>query len=115
MTEEEYLRMKNILNAIIEQQAVFEENHRKADTRMSATEIRMSTNAEAIASLLLLAQMHEQEITKTNEQMNRGFENINARFEQVATTFQDLAKKTAETDERINALVNVVERYISKN
>jgi methyl-accepting chemotaxis protein len=115
MTEEEYLRMKNILNTIIEQQAVFEENHRKADARMAQTEIRMSSNAEAIAALLTLAQMHEQEITKTNEQMNRGFDHINARFEQVATTFQELAKKTAETDERINALVNVVERYISKN
>lgn len=122
MTEEEYLRMKNILNTIIEQQAVFEENHRKADARMTATDIRMSGNAEAIASLLILAQMHEQEITKTNEQMNkgfdqmnRGFDNINARFEQVAKMFQETAKKNAETDERINALVNVVERYISKN
>jgi hypothetical protein len=106
--------MKNILNTIIEQQAVFEENHRKADARMTATDNRMSTNAEGIAALLIIAQMHEQEITKTNEQMNKGFNHINARFEQVAETFEVLAKKTAETDERINALVNVVERYISK-
>ncbi len=108
MTEEEYLRMKNILNTIIEQQAVFEENHRKADARMTATENRISSNAEAIAALLTLAQIHEQEITKANEQMNK-------RFEQVATTFQRIAKKSAKTDERINALVNVAERYISKN
>ena len=115
MTEEEYLRMKNILNTVIEQQAVFEENHRKADARMAATEIRMSTNAEAIASLLILAQMHEQEITKTNEQMNARFEQVNATFEQIAARFKEIADKSAETDERINALVNVVERYISKN
>jgi hypothetical protein len=108
MTEEEYLRMKNILNTVVEQQAGFAERHRKA-------EARMDRNDEAIAALLTLAQMHEQEATKTNDQMNRGFDNINARFEQVAATFQDLAKKTAETDERINVLVNVVERYISKN
>jgi len=108
MTEEEYLRMKNILNAIIEQQAVFEENHRKADARMAKVESRMSNNAEAIAGLLTLAQMHEQEIAKTNEQMN-------ARFQQIAATFDKIGKKSAETDERINALVNVVERYISKN
>jgi hypothetical protein len=108
MTEEEYLRMKNILNTVIEQQAGFAERHTKA-------EARMDRNDQAIAALLTLAQMHEQETTKTNEQMNRGFDQINARFEQVATTFQELAKKTAETDERINALVNVVERYISKN
>ncbi len=108
MTEEEYLRMKNILSAIIEQQAVFEENHRKADDRMAKIETRMSTNAEAIAGLLTLAQLHEQEITKTNEQMN-------TRFQQIAATFEEIGKKSAETDERINALVNVVERYISKN
>jgi hypothetical protein len=108
MTEEEYLRMKNILNTIIEQQAVSSERHTRA-------EARMDRNDKAIAGLLTIAQIHEQEITKTNEQMNRGFDHINARFEQVAATFQDLAKKTAETDERINVLVSVVERYISKN
>jgi hypothetical protein len=108
MTQEEYLRMKNILNTVIEQQAGFAERHAKA-------EARMDRNDQAIAALLTLAQMHEQEITRTNEQMNGGFDRISARFEQVAATFQDLAKKTAETDERINALVNVVERYISKN
>lgn len=108
MTEEEYLRMKNILNTMIEQQAGFAERHTKA-------EARMDRNDKAIAALLTLAQMHDQETTKTNEQVNRGFDNINARFEQVAATFEELAKKTAETDERINALVNVVERYISRN
>ena len=101
MTEEEYLRMKNILNTVIEQQAGFAERHTKA-------EARMDRNDQAIAALLTLAQMHEQEITKTNEQMN-------TRFQQIAATFEELGKKSAETDERINALVNVVERYISKN
>jgi uncharacterized coiled-coil protein SlyX len=108
MTEEEYLRMKNILNAVSDQQAVFEENHRKADARMAKIETRVSNNAEGIAGLLTLAQLHEQEITKTNDQMN-------TRFQQIAATFEQIGKKSAETDQRINALVNVVERYISKN
>ncbi|HZE62993.1 MAG TPA: hypothetical protein VE056_03900, partial [Pyrinomonadaceae bacterium] len=101
MTEEEYLRMKNILSTVIEQQAGFAERHTKA-------EARMDRNDQAIAALLTLAQMHEQEITKTNEQLN-------TRFQQIAATFEDIGKKSAETDERINALVDVVERYISKN
>src|SRR6266516_4919529 len=101
MTEEEYLRMKNSLNTVIEQQAGMSERHVKA-------EARMDRNDQAIAALLTLAQMHEQEIAKNNEQMN-------ARFEQVVATFQDIAKKSAETDDRINTLVSVVERYISKN
>ena len=101
MTEEEYLRMKNILNTVVEQQADFEERHRKA-------EARMDRNDQAITALLTLAQMHDQELMKTHEQMN-------ARFQQIAATFEEIGKKSAETDERINALVNVVERYISKN
>jgi hypothetical protein len=108
MTEEEYLRMKNILNTVVEQQAGFEERHRKA-------EARMDRNDQAIAALLTLAEMHEQEIAKTNEQMSNGFDRIGQRFDQIATTFEQLSKKSAETDERINALVNVVERYITKN
>lgn len=108
MTEEEYLRMKNILNTVIEQQAGFAERHTKA-------EARMDRNDQAIAALLTIAQIHEQEMTKTNEQMNTGFDRLNARFEQIVATFEEIGKKSAETDERINALVNVVERYISKN
>lgn len=115
MTEEEYLRMKNILNAIIEQQAVFEENHRKADARMTKIEARTSNNTDAIAALLTLAEMHEQERAKTNEQIVITNEQMNARFQQIAATFDEIGKKSAETDERIYALVNVVERYISKN
>ena len=101
MTEEEYLRMKNILSTVIEQQAGMSERSAKA-------EARMDRNEQAIAALLTLAQMHEQEITKTNEQMN-------GRFQQIAATFEEIGRKSAETDERINALVNVVERYIGKN
>ena len=101
MTEEEYLRMKNILNTVIEQQALLTENNVKAEARTVDLENKMSRNAEAISALLALAQIHEQEITRTNEHMNRRFE--------------ELAKKSSDTDDRINALVNVVERYISKN
>ncbi len=114
MTEEEYLRMKNILNAMIEQQAVSEENHRKSEARMKEVDIRMSRNAEAIAGLLTIAQIHEQELTRTNEQMNTRSEQMNTRFQQIAATFEEIGKKSAETDERINALINVVERYISR-
>lgn len=108
MTEEEYLRMKNILDTMIEQQASLSEKQTKA-------EARMDRNDQAIASLLTIAQMHEQEITRTNEQMNARFEQVNAAFEQVALRFKEIGEKAAETDERINALVNVVERYISKS
>lgn len=107
MTEQEYLRMKNILNTVIEQQAIFEENHRKAEVRMAATDNRMTTNAEAIAALLALAQEHAQERAKANEQMN-------LRFQQIAATFEGIAKKSADTGERSNARPSLVERNINK-
>ena len=100
MTEEEYIRMRNLLDVVIEQQATFAENQRKADERQAKTDEQIARNAEQIArntdgitALLALAEMHEQEITRTNKEM---------------------ASRFKETDERINALVDVVERYITK-
>ncbi|HJZ82433.1 MAG TPA: hypothetical protein VKD91_18870 [Pyrinomonadaceae bacterium] len=86
MTEEEYVRMRNLLDAVVEQQATFAENQAKASARMDRHE-------QAVASLLTIAEMHEQEITKTNKEM---------------------AEQFKRTDDRINALVDVVERYITK-
>jgi len=107
MTEEEYIRMRNLLDTVIEQQATFAENQRKADERQTKTEEQLGRSAEqigrsaeqiaqntgGITALLALAEMHEQEISRTNKEMS-------ARFK--------------ETDDRINALVDVVERYITK-
>jgi hypothetical protein len=76
MSEEEFLRFKNLLGTVIEQQAVFAENQTKADARMTRHE-------ESITSLLAIAELHEREFS--------------------------------ETDERINALVNAVEKYISRD
>ena len=86
MTEEEYIRMRNLLDAVVEQQATFAENQIKAD-------VRMGRHEQAIASLLTLAELHEQEISQNNNVMTEQFK---------------------RTDDRINALVDVVERYITK-
>lgn len=97
MSEEEYQRLRNLLNTVVEQQAIFAENQLKAEARMTRVEAnmtraearmtrgdaRMTRCEESIAALLAIAEMHEQE--------------------------------AAETTQRINALVNVVERYISKD
>ena len=77
MTEEEYLRMKNILNTVIEQQVGFSERHTKA-------EARMDRNDQAIAALLTMAQIHDQQITTTNEQMNTRFQQSRLRLRKLA-------------------------------
>jgi hypothetical protein len=93
MTEEEYLRMRNLLDEVIAQQARAEERQAKTDEQLARNAEQIARNTEGIAALLTLAQIHEGEITRTNQEM--------------ATQFK-------RTDDRINALADVVERYITK-
>ena len=102
MSEEEYTRLRNLLNTVVEQQATFAENHAKAEARMSKVDAQLTRNAEGIAALLAIAQVHEREIAANSEQIK-------------AMSAATLAEKTAETDERLNALINVVERIVSKS
>ena len=101
MSEEEYIRLKNLLNTVVEQQATFAEQQSVLAENQTRADERLRRNEEGIAALLTIAEIHEQEVNRMNERMD-------ARFAEVAEKFR-------ETDERINALVNVVERYISRN
>jgi hypothetical protein len=93
VTEEEYLRMKNVLDAVVERQV-------KTDEQLSRLVEQTVRNTEGIAGLLALREVHEQEITALQRE--------------TAARFNDVAKRFRDTDDRINALINVVERYISK-
>jgi len=93
MTEEEYIRMRNLLDEVIAQQARSQAHQTKTDEQLAKNAEQIARNTEGIAALLTLAQMHEQEITRANNEMTSRFK---------------------ETDDRINALVDVVERYITK-
>ena len=85
--------MKNLLDTVVEQQATFAENQRKAEQRQTKTDEQVANNTKSITALLALAEMHAKETTRLNREMNEQFK---------------------RTDERINALVDVVERYITK-
>ena len=100
MTEQDYLRMKNMLDAVIEQQARAETRQSKTDEQLARLAEQTARNTEGIAGLLALREMHEQEITALQRETS-------AKFDVVAERFKD-------TDERINALINVVERYITR-
>jgi peptidoglycan hydrolase CwlO-like protein len=93
MTNEEYLRMKNMLGTVVERQV-------KTDEQLSRLTEQTARNTEGIAGLLALREMHEQEITALQRETS-------AKFDEVAERFKD-------TDERLNALINIVERYITK-
>lgn len=88
--------MQRTMAFILEQQAQITATQMETNSTMARlterldrlTE-RVDRNAEGISALLAIAEMHEREITDNREAQSR-------------------------TDERLNALINTVERYISE-
>ena len=64
---------------------------------------KVDRTADGINALLAIAEIHEQEIASLRESVNIMRESISAGDE-----------RGRETDERLNALINTVERYISE-
>jgi ABC-type transporter Mla subunit MlaD len=93
MADEETQRT---MQFILEQQA-----------QLTATVGRLSEKvdrtADGINSLLAIAELHEREIEAMRESVNAVSESVNA-----------VDVRGRETDERLNALIDTVERYISE-
>jgi ABC-type transporter Mla subunit MlaD len=100
MPDEETQR---IMQFILEQQA-----------QLTATVGRLSEKvdrtADGISSLLAIAELHEREIAELRESVNTTSASVNAMRESVSA----VDERGRETDERLNALINTVERYISE-
>jgi coproporphyrinogen III oxidase len=99
MTNEE---MQRAMNFIVEQQAqtaakldALAETQKRGEEKWSRTE-------EGIRALLAIAEIHEKEIQANTQ-------HIMAQSQQIA----NLSESTKSTDERLKALINVVERQIS--
>ena len=93
MTGEE---LNRTIAFIIEQQAQVSSNLAQVTSNMAQLTERVNRmaekvdrNAESVTALLAIAEMHEREITENRETQ-------------------------AHTDERLNALIDTVERYISE-
>ena len=100
MTNEE---MQRAMEFIIDMQAKSSakiddlvETQKRAEEKWSRTE-------EGIRALLAIAELHEREIQSHSEQIMKNSEQI-----------LSLGEQTRSTDERLNALINVVERQISE-
>ena len=83
------------IDFIIKQQAQFAADMQQLRESQSRSEQRWERTEESVRSLHAIAQIHEREITALGES-------------QAHTD-----RQMAETDERINALLNVVERLVS--
>ena len=80
------------IEALIESQ---KESQKESDGRFKRTE-------DGIRSLLAIAEIHEREIATLGHQINS-----------VSRDVSSLAETTRATDDRLNALINVVERQMS--
>ncbi|MGQ0763330.1 MAG: hypothetical protein ACT4OT_15135 [Acidobacteriota bacterium] len=92
MTNDE---MQRAMNFIVRQQA-------QSTAKIDALAEAQTRNTEGIRGLLALAEMHERELQSHTEQ-------IQLHTQQILS----LGETTKATDERLNTLINVVERQIS--
>ena len=77
------------IDALADAQKEAEERWKRADERWARADERWARTEESIRALLAIAELHEREITS-------------------------LGQQTRSTDDRLNALINVVERKISE-
>lgn len=100
MTTEE---MERTMQFILEQQALLTATVGRLSEKVDRT-------ADGINSLLVIAEIHEREIGELKESVNATSESVNAMRDSVTA----VDERGRETDERLNALINTVERYISE-
>jgi hypothetical protein len=91
------------MDFIVEQQAQFTAN-------MSRLSERIDRNASGISALLTIAEIHEREIIAVSESVRR----VDERQQQADERQRQADEIHRETGERLNALINTVERYISE-
>lgn len=73
------------------------QGQKDADERWARADERWARTEESIRALLTIAELHEREIQANTQQI------------------LSLGEQTSATDERLNALINVVERQISED
>lgn len=111
MTSEE---MQKAMSFILEQQAqasakidaladAQKDAHKQAEERWTRSEERWTRTEESIRSLLSIAEIHEREVTV-----------IGQGIEKLTNEILNLGATTRATDDRLNVLINIVERHISE-
>ncbi|HYG81785.1 MAG TPA: hypothetical protein VD861_15415 [Pyrinomonadaceae bacterium] len=120
MTNEE---IEKTMQFILEQQAQFTSNFQKLEESLQKLEeslqkmeesrkrdaARITRLEESFQLLVRLAESHDERLVTLTEAQIRTNEQIAAIDEQIAA----INERTAETDGRLNALIAIVERYIS--
>lgn len=99
MTNEEMQRM---LEMIINRQEIFSDNMEKAEARMNRLE-------SAFVGLFGIVT----ETVKAQKELTESQKELAASQKELVESQKELAESLKHTDERLSALINTVERYIS--
>ena len=100
MTSEE---MQQTVEFILQQQAQTSAKIDALALAQERNEKKWERTEEGIRALLSIAELHQTEIASMTEGMQR-----------LSQEMQNLGETTRNTDERLNALINIVERQISE-
>ena len=100
MTNEE---MQKAMEFIVDQQA-------QSGTKIDELVEAQARNAEGIGARLSIAQIHEREIETLGHQVSSVSRDVSSLSRDIGT----LGETMRTTDDRLNALINVVERQISE-
>lgn len=106
MNEESRERIERIerqMAFIVDQQAQYEVRSAEADERWAEADKRWASTEQSIRALLAIAEIHERE-----------FEGLHAATKELRESTKELRDAGKATDERLNVLINVVERHISE-
>ncbi|HZH31442.1 MAG TPA: hypothetical protein VEY11_11825 [Pyrinomonadaceae bacterium] len=95
---------------ILEQQAQLTATVGRLSETVERISGKVDRTADGISSLLAIAEIHDREIGELRESVNAMQESVNAMRDSVTA----VDERGRETDERLNALINTVERYISE-
>jgi ABC-type transporter Mla subunit MlaD len=79
------------------------EQHAQLTVTVSRLSEKVDRTTDGIGSLLAIAEIHDREIGELRESVNVMRDSVNA-----------VDERGRETDKRLNALINTVERYISE-
>ncbi|MDT5272820.1 MAG: hypothetical protein QOH49_5006 [Acidobacteriota bacterium] len=92
--------MERTMAFIVEQQAQITSTQAQINTTMERLTERTDRNAEGISALLAIAEIHEREITELRQTQ--------------AEAQSQTDERGRRTDERLDVLINIVERHISE-
>jgi len=104
-------RINNKLETIVENQARFDENQARFNENQAKFDEKMKVMQEAITGLIQVARLHNEQLDDTRQQLADNARQIKENSEQIA----ELRAQGREQDERLNALIRIVEGHISNH